>query len=304
MLRPSAREALQAEIIKRRLPVDFMSTVERWYLPLAQHINTVRNSKNKPIVVSFNGSQGSGKSTLTAFLTLILQHQFDQFSVELSIDDFYLTHAERKQLALDVHPLLATRGVPGTHDVMLAKNTLDCLLSCSANNSCSLPRFDKAIDDRLDPQDWPRVSQPVQVILFEGWCNHAPVQTIEHLVEPVNELEHDEDTQGIWRRYANQQLIEYHQQLFERADLLVLLQAPSFEMVYEWRGLQETKLAQDSSAAQKGIMNEQQLHRFIQHYERITRQALKYLPDTADVVLSLNDQHAINAIRFRETVGV
>lgn len=300
MLKPETIDAVQSEIIKRRLPDDFMSTVTHWYLPLAQHIHAVYRSSKRPIMVSFNGSQGSGKSTLTAFLQLLLGQQFELTSVELSIDDFYLPRAEREQLALEVHPLLATRGVPGTHDVMLAKHTLDCLRDCSAQHSCRLPRFDKAIDDRAEVSSWPVVDQPVQVILFEGWCNHAPVQSPQQLKQAVNDLEREEDAQGIWRDYANRQLALYHLLLFDRADMLVLLQAPGFEKVYEWRGLQEKKLAEDSSASHKGVMNKQQLRRFIQHYERITRHALEVLPALADVVLTLNGRHAIEAIRFRE----
>ncbi len=185
-------------------------------------------------------------------------------------------------------------------------NTFNCLQQCSALSPCSVPQFNKAIDDRKPEQDWPVINEPVEIILFEGWCNHAPVETDEQLQQPVNKLEREEDADGRWRRYANQQLAEYHRQLFDQAGLLIHLKVPSFEKVYEWRGLQEQKLSQDTNADKHAVMNEQQLQRFIQHYERITRQCLQQLPDLADIVLYLNDQHAIESIRLnnQETESV
>ena len=139
---------LLQEIEDRQLPVDFMTTVENWYLPVARHIAEARGQRRESFMVSFNGAQGSGKSTITAFLRLILSHQFQLNTVEVSIDDFYLTHAEREELSKTTHPLLITRGVPGTHDVELARQTLDCLRDCSKQHACNLPAFDKAVDDR------------------------------------------------------------------------------------------------------------------------------------------------------------
>ncbi len=288
---------LQAEISQRALPDDFLDTVEQWYLPTARHIYQQQQAQQHCLLVSFNGAQGSGKSTITAFLRLLLRHEFGLYTVEISIDDFYLTRAERRQLAEQVHPLFITRGVPGTHDVELARRTIDCLQHCAQENPCPLPGFDKAIDDRADPASWSVVQEPVQVILFEGWCNHAPVQTEQELKQAVNELERREDPDAVWRRYANEQLKVYHQQLFDPADMLVYLQVPSFEKVYEWRGLQEQKLARSANDNKHAVMDEQQLARFIQHYERITRACLQQLPQTADLVLRLDEYHAIQSLQ-------
>jgi D-glycerate 3-kinase len=220
-------------------------------------------------------------------------------TIEISIDDFYLTRQQRQQLAQQVHPLFATRGVPGTHDVQLASQTLDCLLQCAPDTPCQLPCFDKSRDDRCAQQDWNTISQVLDVVLFEGWCNHAPVQTDEQLQQPINRLEREEDADASWRRYANEQLKVYHQKLFDRADLLIYLQVPSFEKVYEWRGLQERKLAQQAGSENNAVMDEAGLQRFIQHYERITRQCLQGLPSSADVVLKLGDDHAIQSMSFK-----
>ncbi len=290
---------LQQEIHHRRLPDEFMQAVQRWYLPLAQAL-AERKKQGQTALISLNGAQGTGKSTLTAFLRLLLNEHFQQYTVEISIDDFYLTRAERLQLSQQLHPLLKTRGVPGTHDIALAEQTLDGLQACSADHVIDLPQFDKAQDDRKPRSQWLKINRPVDIILFEGWCNNAPVQSAEQLQQPVNELERQEDAEGIWRNYVNEQLKIYHQKLFQRADVLVFLQAPSFEKVYEWRGLQEQKLREQANANQSAVMDEQQLRRFIQHYERITRSCLEVLPGVADIVLSLGDDHQIESMKRRD----
>lgn len=292
---------LQQEISQRNLPADFQTTVEDYYLPVAEEIRRRKVQKEGPLLVNFNGAQGSGKSTITAFLRLILIHQFDLNTVEISIDDFYHTLQQRQQLARKIHPLFLTRGVPGTHDVELASETLACLSHCSSVNECAIPRFNKAIDDRYDKASWPVVNEAVDIILFEGWCNHAPVLSTQELTAPVNDLERDEDSAGVWRTYANEQLKIYHQRLFNQTDVLIYLQIPSFEKVFEWRGLQEQKLAQSSGNKNHAVMDEKQLRRFIQHYERITRSCLEALPAKADIVLKLDAEHSIESVEIRNT---
>ena len=288
---------LEQEIHTRLLPVDFMSTVKHWYFPVAEQIFLAAKKSQGTFLVSFNGAQGSGKSTITAFLRLILIHYFELNTVEVSIDDFYLTRQDRIQLASNVHALLETRGVPGTHDIQLALDTINCLQQCSGKSPCVVPQFNKACDDRKPKSEWPVVSKPVDIILFEGWCNHAPVESDQQLQHAINNLERTEDSDGIWRSYVNLQLAEYHRLLFDQAGLLIYLKVPSFERVFEWRGLQEQKLAQQVDSNSDAVMDESQLQRFIQHYERVTRSCLQKLPAQADIVLTLNDQHGIDSLR-------
>ena len=100
-------------------PNELLNTL---YLPMASWL--AARQQNSPLVVGINGAQGSGKSTLTKILSMLLSQGFDKNVVSISIDDLYLTRAERQQLAEDIHPLFLTRGVPGTHDVELGKSIL------------------------------------------------------------------------------------------------------------------------------------------------------------------------------------
>jgi D-glycerate 3-kinase len=290
----SVKQVLQQEIEKHSLPFDFFDTIENWYIPIAQEIARQHQQKKDTLLINVNGSQGSGKSTLTAFLSLILTHHFGLNTIDISIDDFYLTKAQRKKLSKDVHPLLATRGVPGTHDIQLA---VDCMQKLSHKQSCTLPQFNKAIDDRASEKSWKQIDKPVDIILFEGWCTAAPFQEKEALQNPINTLESEEDPDGVWRSYVNEQLKAYHQHLFNLSDYLIFLQIPNFEKVYEWRWLQEEKLALTASDNQ-AVMTRQQVHRFIQHYERITRNCLELLPDKANMTVKLSDNHNIVSLDY------
>lgn len=232
------------------------------------------------------GAQGSGKTTLVAALAEALAENGVRVAT-LSLDDLYHTRAERQALARDVHPLLVTRGVPGTHDVALGLATLDAL---GRGEAAPLPRFDKANDDRAPEGDWPLAPANTQVLLFEGWCLCAAPQEGAALAEPVNALERDEDTDGTWRRYANAALESDYQALFARVGRLVFLAAPSWEIVARWREQQEAQLRAKGGAA---VMSPDAVLRFIQHYERLTRHILATMPGYADLTVRLDPDRAV-----------
>jgi len=106
-----------------------------------------RSDLARPIAAGLCGPQGSGKSTMAARLARELTREGCPTAV-LSLDDFYLRRSERTQLARDVHPLLVTRGVPGTHDVGLALSSLAGLIDTRGGGPTIVPVFDKACGDR------------------------------------------------------------------------------------------------------------------------------------------------------------
>jgi D-glycerate 3-kinase len=250
---------------------------------------------SRPFVLGLSGLQGSGKSTLARRLAHAAQAR-DLRALALSLDDVYLTRAERLRLAREVHPLLATRGVPGTHDLDLLHATLDALANASPQRPAAVPRFDKGRDDRAPESEWPHVTSPPRLIVLEGWCLGVPPEPHAALVAPVNTLEREEDPDGRWRRWVNARLADDHAALWRRIDRLVLLAAPSFEVVERWRGEQEDALRR---AAAPRAMDESTLRRFIAHYERLSRHALASLPARADIVVELDQARAAKAIHRR-----
>lgn len=234
-------------------------------------------------VFAISGLQGSGKSTLAAQIAARAEADGLRVAV-LSLDDLYLTRAERQRLARDVHLLLATRGPPGTHDVALGCRVLDAL---KAGEDVVVPRFDKLADDRMEDAAWTRVHGRVDLVLFEGWCVGATPEEDAALATPLNALERDEDSDGRWRRHCNEALRRDYSALWSRLDALWFLQPPGFGIVRTWRWQQEQAMVARDPA--RSGMDRAQLDRFIQHYERTSRHLLATLPRTADRVIRLDE---------------
>lgn len=294
---PEGLPQWQEELLRRhQLPQAYLGHAQQWFAPLAKTLAEHHNSAHRPILVAVNGCQGSGKSTVCDYLRAALEADYSLRAVSLSLDDFYLTHEQRQELAQVVHPLLATRGVPGTHDMTLLNHTLDALLDPVATGPVAIPRFDKAVDDRRPESAWDRVGPGVDLVLLEGWCMGARPQSGAALAEPANALERDEDPDGRWRSYVNDVLAREFEPLYQRVDQWVMLRAPSFDCVYRWRMEQEQKLAASAPAgASDRIMNEAQLSRFIQYYQRLTDHCLEQLPEKAHHLYALDEQRQVTA---------
>lgn len=288
-------DAQMSDFLSRhRLPPEFRRTAEQHFLPFARRLPQIRGGRSQ-LLLGVNGAQGTGKSTLADLLRLAAETMFDWRVAVLSIDDFYYTLEERKALATEVHPLLLIRGVPGTHDTDMLVRYLDRLRQLDKNERITLPRFDKATDDRAHESHWPSVEGPIDLVIFEGWCVGTMAQPDATLEPPMNDLERVEDPDGAWRRHVNDQLKTNYQPIFDLLDYLIFIRAPSFDAILRWRLEQEEKLADDSRSGSSGLMNKEQIARFVQFYERLTRANLAALPLTADIVFTLNDTHSVTS---------
>lgn len=242
-------------------------------------------------LVGLSGLPGSGKGRLAAQLRAAAQQQGLRVAV-LGLDDFYLGRRARLDLARTLHPLLATRGVPGTHDLPLLGEVLDALPRASRARPVPVPRFDKGRDTRLPPSRWPLLRQPPDRIILEGWCAGVPAQSARELVQPCNALEREEDADGAWRCHVNAALAGDYARLWQRLDRLWLLEAPAWEVVADWRGEQEA--ARLARAAPRAL-DRAALGRFLLHYERLGRHALATLPARADLRVRLGPGHEVIA---------
>ncbi len=273
-----------------QLPSSYAEIAQKWFIPLAKRVLEHQKSATSPFIIGINGCQGSGKSTLTSFLEAYLSSVHQRSVVVLSIDDFYLDQSARRALAIKVHPLLSTRGVPGTHDIALALHTFRQL---EKGLTTSLPRFNKATDNPFPKEQWPVISHKPDFIILEGWCVGVSPQPNPQVKRPINHLEEVEDSLGIWRAFVNTELAGEYQVLFNKINYQVMLKAPSFDCVYRWRLEQEHKLAQLSHIDRTGIMSDEEVANFVQHYQRITEHALQTLPDACDTVFTLDPNRNI-----------
>ncbi len=261
--------------------------MQRVWQPLAAQIAGVHAARGRPVLIGINGVQGSGKTTACRFLAALLA-EHGLRAATLSLDDLYLPGAARARLAATIHPLFATRGVPGTHDLDLGNRVIDALLAGAG--PVAVPRFDKGRDE---PSAAPAiVVAPVDVLLFEGWCIGATPQPESTLSLPVNALESGEDPDLTWRRAVNAALAGGYARLFARLDLLVALVAPDFSVVRGWRRQAELPLRRQGQG-----MDDAALDRFIQHYERLSRHMLATMPGLADVTIAIAADHTAGAIQ-------
>ena len=273
-----AREMLAPADIKRWPGERFRD----WY-QIASLIVT-RSLQRQERVIGISGSQGSGKSTLANVIVSGFQ-SLGVSAVALSLDDFYLTRESRQLLAKEIHPLLKTRGVPGTHDhAWLGRAVADH----RAGRAISVPRFNKGIDDREGTEN-----HQVDFLVVEGWCLGVQPQAEGELVEPVNDLERIEDAEGRWRKWVNAQ-IPFYQPIWSEIDVWLQLKVPSFDQVYAWRSEQEQSL----DLAQR--MTASELHRFIEHYERITRHLWASPALSPGITVGLKPDHRVATIESSE----
>ena len=244
------------------------------------------------------GGQGSGKTTISSIIALILRKYFKLNVFKVSIDDFYKTRNERKLLSKNKHPLLMTRGVPGTHNVDMIFNFFK-KIKVKKFKGLKLPKFNKAIDDRCKKNLWYKIKSRPDVVILEGWCVGAKPQKNSQLNKPINSLERIHDKNFIWRKFVNLQLKTKYKKLFKQLDSVLYLKAKNFDLLKKWRLKQEKKLQlKNNNKKNLKIMNQKEVINFMQTYQRITQQMFKDTPKYASIIMSLNKNHQIQRIKY------
>ena len=226
-----------------------------------------RGPTDRPPLIAVVGAQGSGKTTLARAAA-------DRFgAAQISIDDVYLTRAEREAMAREVHPLFLTRGPPGTHDLALLQRLIDDLSAAGPGDEIPIPDFDKRGDDRWPRERWRRFTGRPSAILIDAWCLAALPQDEAALAEPVNALERDHDPDGRWRRAVDAFVAGPYAGFAARFDAVLFLEAPGFDVVLDWRSQQEVDLL-GLAPADLPAAERERLAGFIQYFERITRRMI------------------------------
>lgn len=283
-------------ISQHALPEKYSHTIQHWFIPLAERLAAVQRQHKSTLVVGINGAQGSGKTTLSDLLVFLFKQQHQLNALSISIDDFYLTQLERRQLSKRVHPLLKTRGVPGTHDITLANLTINNLIQ---GQPTKIPRFDKLSDERHSESEWSYVTSPVDIIVIEGWCLGISDQDDNEIIMPVNDLELNQDPDALWRSYVNLRLRTDYADFFELIDSWVMLKAPSFSCVYKWRLEQEHKLRAKTLKVDNS-MGCFEVSEFIKYFQRFSEHGLRTLPDRVNFLYELNSDRDITRFKYRE----
>ena len=274
---------------------DKLGQLNNYYIPISEMIYKNYSKNKRTSIIGLSGGQGTGKSTISNILKIILKEKFNLDTTIFSIDDFYKTLRDRKKMSKTTSKLFLTRGVPGTHD---AKMLFSCLkkLKTKSFSKILIPKFDKSIDDRCKKNKWTKVLKKPDVVIFEGWCVGARAQKNSSLIKPINPLERLEDKDLIWRKKINYELKSNYKKIFNLINILIFLKVPSFKYVYKWRLLQEKKLQKTSKG--KKIMSNIQVKKFIMFYERITRHMLKTSSFISKVIINIDTKHCLKSIKF------
>ena len=199
-------------------------SLKRTYIPMSFWIEEKYKKKGKTLFLGLSGGQGSGKTTISKILKIILKKYF-----------------KRNKMSKITHPLFKTRGVPGTHDINLI-NKFFYFVKKKKFKKFKIPKFSKTLDDRLKKKYWQSISQKPEIAILEGWCVGARHQSSNLLKKPINDLEKYQDKNMIWRKYVNQKLKNEYKKFFNNIDYLIFMKIPNFKMVFKWRFLQEKKL--------------------------------------------------------------
>jgi len=267
------------------------------YIPMSFWIEKEYQKKERTLFLGLSGGQGSGKTTITGILKIILKKYFKRKIKTVSIDDFYKTLRERKNMSKKIHPLFKTRGVPGTHDTSSIKNFF-IKIKKKKFKKFKIPKFAKNLDDRLKKKYWYNVNERPEIVILEGWCVGAKSQSQSLIKKPINDLEKSEDKQMIWRKHVNHKLKNDYKKIFSKIDHFIFIKIPNFKVVFKWRFLQESKLRKNSHLNNK-TMSYNEIKRFIMFYERITLQMIKDLSKSASMLMMLKKNQEVKKIFFR-----
>ena len=278
---------------KKKMIKSFLIPISFW---ISKKVN-----KNKPYFVGLAGGQGTGKTTISSLLSIILRKYFDLNVFKISIDDFYQTRSERIKLSKKIHPMLATRGVPGTHDINIM---LDFFRKSKSNTykSIKLPKFDKSTDDRCKKKYWYNIKKRPDVIIFEGWCVGARSENKITLKKSKNTLERFSDKDLIWRKYVNNQLKNKYKILYNQLNCLLYLKASNFKILQKWRLIQEKKLKLKNKKKilkKTKIMSRHDVLKFMRTYQRITENMFKKTPNYCSILMNLNKDHQIKSVIYK-----
>jgi D-glycerate 3-kinase len=272
--------------------------IKSFLIPLCFWISE-KVDKKRPYFVGLAGGQGTGKTTISSLIKIILTKYFKLKVFKISIDDFYKTRKERIKLSKKVHPMLLTRGVPGTHDINMM---LDFFRKAKSKKfkRLKLPTFNKAIDDRFNKKKWYDLKNKPDVIIFEGWCVGAKSEKNNTLKKTINSMEKAKDQKQIWRKYVNHQLKSKYKNLYSQLNCLIYLKAQNFSLLQKWRLKQERKLWLSSKKKLNlKIMSKGDVLNFMQTYQRITQNMFRNMPKYASIILNLNSNHQIKSAVYR-----
>lgn len=231
-------------------------------------ISNFPGDKIQPLIVGILAGQGTGKSTLVSLLRQILKDEFGLSAVCLSLDDLYLTSADRIQLQSQ-DSRMVWRGPPGTHEIDLGLKLLKQIRA--QQFPAFIPQFDKSLQNGAGDRTTSLEIQAADIVLFEGWfvgCRPVSPFQIDQAPPPIV-TEAD-------RNFAKDMNCALHkyQLLWQEIDRLIVLNPIDYRLSIQWRQEAEAKLR----SPQNPGMSDAEIVEFVEYFWKSLHPELFILP--------------------------
>ena len=271
-------------------PQEMLQVLWDLWLPLGIKLASQRQRLGHPLIQGILGGQGTGKTTMSKVLILILDH-LGYKTVSLSLDDLYKTYSDRLLLTQQ-DPRLIWRGPPGTHDIGLGLNILDQIRQLQS--PVMLPRFDKSAFAGAGDRTTSEMVTDVDIVLFEGWF--VGVRPIEPDVFDTAPPPIVTDEDRAFARDMNLRLHDYLP-LWERLDNLIVLYPTDYRCSLEWRKQAEQQMI---AAGKSGMINAE-IEQFVNYFWRSLHPELFITPlvrdaTAVDLVIEINPDHSFGQV--------
>lgn len=267
--------------------------IQNYICPIFEYI--ISSNKKKFLI---SGAQGIGKSTLLKILEKNLKIFYNKKILSLSLDNYYLTKKQRIILSKKIHPLLLTRGVPGTHDTTTLLRNIKKFEQ--SKYPIKLPIFNKLTDDQS--KKFKLAKSASDILLLEGWCCGCPPLLNSYLFQNINSLEKEKDRNKEWRKFYNKKLKKQYAQIFNRFEAKFYLKPPSFSYIANWR-LKQEKMMRSRNKNGKA-MDKKEILEFISYYEKITKWMMKKMPYMAELTIEVDTNQKIKKIKIKPSIKI
>ena len=261
------------------------------WLPLGMKIAAQHQESGKPFIQGILGAQGTGKTTMSHILGLILQ-QLGYRTLSFSLDDLYKTYSDRLAL-MQQDSRLVWRGPPGTHDIHLGLSLLDQIHQ--SKSPVIVPRFDKSAHGGAGDRTTSEIiTNPIDIVLFEGWFVGVKPIPPQALLTPPPPILTDADRQ--FASDMNHQLKSYLP-LWEKLDSLIVLYPTDYRYSLAWRKQAERQMI----AAGKSGMSDAEIEEFVNYFWRSLHPELFINPlvksSAVNLVIEINADHSFGKFR-------